>query len=549
MLKSVIIFGGGISGLTVAHELLERGYDVTLYEKGDALGGMARSRRENNNIPSEHSWRGYAPFYNNTFELLRRIPLANTDKTVYDNLSTPIEFYLLRDRLYPHKSTLTYLDYLFIGYYSLKFLLSDTRRNAYYKEKAVPLLENKLSNDGLDTMINLLVGPGLGMETKDVSYGHLFNVLVRMTIGSSEYDHIHETDNNEEYQHSSFDGWHVMNGPTSEVWFEPWKAHLTKNGLKLHLNTELTKINYDGDKIISCVVKNKMGYRHVLANDYVLCINPFAAEKIFKQSNLSALYAQTKLLNEKTISQQISFRIGFGKKINFPIKNIAFVMTDSEFNITWYPQDSFWNTDLSFDDSIKSLWSGTIINAYTKGSIYGKNAIDLTKDEFINEITHQILRSKSFQKLILENNSFNLSKNDITYVEVWYEWNFNGQIMETHEKKWVNNIYNEEFRQSQRTDFNNLFIGGAHTKNSINVWSMEGAVESGKIISNLIAGDTYLFYHTDPYYVAPFQIFDNVLYASYLPNILDLFLITVLLFVILFVIKVFDSDCHPFRSQ
>jgi phytoene dehydrogenase-like protein len=46
MKNSVIIFGGGISGLTVAHELLDRGYDVMLVEKNDALGGMARSRRE-----------------------------------------------------------------------------------------------------------------------------------------------------------------------------------------------------------------------------------------------------------------------------------------------------------------------------------------------------------------------------------------------------------------------------------------------------------------------------------------------------------------------
>ena len=38
----------------------------------------------------------------------------------------------------------------------------------------------------------------------------------------------------------------------------------------------------------------------------------------------------------------------------------------------------------------------------------------------------------------------------------------------------------------QKTKFSNLFLSGAHCKTSISIWSMEGAVESGKITSNLI---------------------------------------------------------------
>ena len=51
MKKSVSVFGGGIAGLTVAHELIEKGFDVTIYEKDDSLGGMAKSKR-NISIPS-----------------------------------------------------------------------------------------------------------------------------------------------------------------------------------------------------------------------------------------------------------------------------------------------------------------------------------------------------------------------------------------------------------------------------------------------------------------------------------------------------------------
>ena len=73
---NVNIYGAGISGLTVAHELVEKGFNVTVYDKNNIVGGMARSVREKgNNMPTEHSWRGYGPFYYNSFDILDRIPI------------------------------------------------------------------------------------------------------------------------------------------------------------------------------------------------------------------------------------------------------------------------------------------------------------------------------------------------------------------------------------------------------------------------------------------------------------------------------------------
>jgi len=70
MIYDVIIFGGGIAGLTLAHELIKTNQTILIIEKDDNFGGMARSRIEQNSIPSEHSWRGYAPFYKNTFQIM-----------------------------------------------------------------------------------------------------------------------------------------------------------------------------------------------------------------------------------------------------------------------------------------------------------------------------------------------------------------------------------------------------------------------------------------------------------------------------------------------
>lgn len=145
-MHKVIIFGGGIAGLTVAHELIEKGFEITLIEPDKILGGMARSRREKNGIPSEHSWRGYGPFYSNTFDILKRIPLdckseekelssKNSCKTVYDNLSLPITFYITKDEVGNYEKNLSIGDNIYTGYTLLKYLFADSRREQYFKEK------------------------------------------------------------------------------------------------------------------------------------------------------------------------------------------------------------------------------------------------------------------------------------------------------------------------------------------------------------------------------------------------------------------------------
>jgi protoporphyrinogen oxidase len=43
MVNKVIVLGGGVAGLSAAHELMERGFQVKVYEKHEVAGGKARS--------------------------------------------------------------------------------------------------------------------------------------------------------------------------------------------------------------------------------------------------------------------------------------------------------------------------------------------------------------------------------------------------------------------------------------------------------------------------------------------------------------------------
>jgi len=531
----IIIFGGGLSGLTLAHELIKKKFKILIIEKDNELGGMARSDTKKTKFPSEHSWRGYAPFYKNTFQIMKEIPYYDTN--VFNNLSIPIDFHLLYDKEYSYKSSLTIKDRIILYYIGVNYLLSDNRREYYYSYNIQPFLKKYLSNDGYNHIINFVTGPGYGMNKNELSMGHLIHFPIISYIHKGNHTHSHSS-NGDNYEHQSTDNWHVMNGPTSDVWITPWVNYLKSNGVDILTNTELVKINHKKNSILSVDIKQNEIIKQLKAKDYILSINPFNTVDILRNSKMIHLHNNFKSLTNHTKSKQISFRIGIDKEIQYPIDNIAFVMNDSEFNITWYPQEKHWKQQ----PSIKSLWSGTIIDFEKKGKMFGKNAEHLDNEQLKEEIIYQIVRSKSFRKLIFDNNGFYINKEDIDYIEIWYEWDFINGTQEQVNKKWVNTMYNERFRPSQKTKYDNLFLSGAHTKTTINIWSMEGAIESGKITANYIL-DKYTkprsehYKHNDPFYIKVIQSIDNILYALYAPNISNVLIIilVLLLFIFLYV--------------
>ena len=82
---SVGVVGAGIAGLTVAHELVERGFAVTVHEAAPAPGGKAGSERTVDGLVREHVNKNYSAHYYCLPETLRRIPCEGGG-TVFDRL-------------------------------------------------------------------------------------------------------------------------------------------------------------------------------------------------------------------------------------------------------------------------------------------------------------------------------------------------------------------------------------------------------------------------------------------------------------------------------
>ena len=288
--------------------------------------------------------------------------------------------------------------------------------------------------------------------------------------------------------------WKVLNKPTSEGWVEPWISFLKNKGVKFNFNVSLEMVKHDGKKIEYCVVNGT----RVVAEEHVFALDPYSLNQILKRSNFPVL--QPKIEKLSTVNNQVSFRLGFRKKVKIPIKNSGLAFVEAPYNIVSYFQEDHWcpGTNLGMNGKIKSLMSGTLVTIYYPGVIYKKSGTSLTKQQLLEEIIEQIFMSKDFLNIV-ENK---ITKEDIIFKEIFSDWEEKNGRLVSKNVKWVNNTLNQEYRPLGNTKYSNMFLTGGHNLTTVDVWSMESTVESGKITSNMILEKynkkkAYLYSHSE----------------------------------------------------
>lgn len=522
---SVIVFGAGIAGLTAAHYLVQRGYDVTVVEALAVPGGLARSERkpQQSNIPSEYSWRGFGPWYTNCFEVMKEIPI-DAVSSVYDKeLARPISFELLPDELshtyLSNEFRLSSLDTLSALWMAARVAVADERSShEYAKLNAAEYLHKTIGAKGAHTIASIL-GPWVGSDKAHCSLHHAGKFFQRNIFPGRLWEH---GDKKGTWTQSSGDGWLVMRGPINEAWFDPWVKHLQNKGVKFLFSTALQRLYATGSKITSALTSAGV----LAADNYISAINPFSMEQVILASGLRGPQLDKfGPLTSQGEHVQISFRIAFAEPIKLPAPRTAIVLVDSEFDITFYAQDQLWAEGTNLGDGIAALWSGTATVSNVPGRLYGKPMIALTKEEFLEEIKYQMGRSQTLQQVIKENNSGRtFSSYTVKHWEVWHAWQFPPQVISVHspEPKWVNSTsVPPGLQPSVRTEYTNLWLAGAHVTTSADLYSMEAAVESGREAADSISGQTTVQRQKVPAWLKGLQAIDNAFYRVGLPNVLD----------------------------
>ena len=246
-----------------------------------------------------------------------------------------------------------------------------------------------------------------------------------------------------------------MKKPTSEAWIDPWISYLKMRGVVFNFNNELLKINADTKQVNSCIIKRDSKQSIVTSDIYIFAINPFNFADILENSKFRKDKLYKNLKEGNIINNQISFRLGFDRKIEFGEKTTGYVLIDSAYNITFYPQEDSWdkNVSLGMNGKIKTLLSGTIILPYNKGVLYNKTATSLKLEELKKEIVEQFFLSNDFKKYTDINK---ITKKNIIFKEIFADWYEDGNYLKSKNRKWVNNSYNEKYRLENKTELKNI---------------------------------------------------------------------------------------------
>jgi uncharacterized protein with NAD-binding domain and iron-sulfur cluster len=546
----VAIFGAGISGLTVAHELAERGFKVDVYESSDTVGGMAKSRRLANGVPTEHSWRGYAPFYRNLYAMMKRIPYRGG--TVEDQLSRPVVFHVAKNQSTSWRDSLIQnipspMDTLVVTYHFARNSVADHRKQDYRKRKFVDTVTPYLTEAGRNYYHDFLISPGWGMDSKRVTEELYFH-FPHLIFFQGHHHWSLKRDPGGDYIRYPFQYWSTMRRPTSEAFCEPWRVYLEGLGVHFHFQHSLTLIRGGTNSIQNCEITLEKQRHIIQADDYVFAVNPYHFRGILEKSGLLFIgdgeFSKFAPLTRHDPYDQVSFRLGFNRKILFPRREIGMFLADSPFCILLYPQDSVWEEDVSLGNiGLRSLWSGTCCGFKVDSPLYGKRCDELTREEYMKEILSQVFQATDLLEMLERVNGFRISREDIVFHEIWGEWYHDGKRLRTTEPEWTTLSDMDEYRPEQKTEYVNAWLGGAHTKTEINVWTMEGAAESGRAVSQGILEKYSLtpsarFRHMDSMPMQYVKKLDNELYKHSLPNLVDL---VIVILVILILIRIFRS--------
>ena len=533
--RKVAIFGAGIAGLSTAHELIRLGYAVQVYEANGEAGGFFRSARlpENGNTPSEYSWHGMGPWYHNVFDLMQQIPFDEKG-SIYDRaLSRPIKFGIFPDqgeaqfydkgvRSIPAMFEMSNRDLVKWSVLMFKTWAANRRTELHYSTLNAAEQWKTILSERCYTTWRSCFGPWIGSDWIRVSLHTTGQFFRKQLISRPAHRHPADSEG-PAWMHGARDGWLLLRGPSSEFWFDRWVRDLSARGVEFFWDVPLEKLHFDGSAILSAGLA---GGTPVQADLYVVATDPFSAAKIFARSPALEQERELRLfqpLIQEGPHTQVSFRIAFTEAIRFPHKRTAAVLADSEFNCTLFAEEQVWRPDIELGEDVKSLWTGTSCVSTVPGRLHGLPVKFCSKEQFLEEVIEQIMRCQSLDALIRQaNGGRSLRTFPILKTEVWHEWQFGPEGIQHLYPKWVTTTHTQACLPNQTTSIPNLFVAGAHTRTAVDVWSIEGAVESGRLAAKGIDPRVRVMGQYKPLWLRCLSILDDGCYAFGAPHFLNL---------------------------
>lgn len=539
-MPKIIIIGAGISGLSCAYDLISRGYEVEIYERGDTFGGQAKSLRTNKCFVP-YAWRIWTNYYYNFLDITGNIPFEN-GKTVRDNI-VPIPKYTheLQNKNERQVSGGTTLDPKNFNsrsdYYRVwnkllnMFLFSDKR----LRENDITFYDYIDPKDKpTEDFAMEFVGPIIGMEAKKAT-------LFCITKGW-EVTYLSRSIHTGLFDQSQI---YVANGPYSEVIFNPWVKYLVEQGVTIHTNAEITYINYDkiAKKIVSI---DTVDQKSISADDFIICMDQSSISKLI---NTNKDLMDIEMLKKSTELSTYGNEMYFGMVLHFSEKFDPPLGTGCAQTQPWKVVienfSASWGKKYIEHCKSEEIIQASCLDLYP--GLNGKMLHECSVEEAIQETIEQLRRSKLMKDL--KTTSGKSIWEVFTGYDIWPEW-INGKDGKITNK---NNFYKFSINKncwdlmpSTKTPVKNLFFGSVITKTEVPMVSMEIACSNGRHAAKAICekyqtSSPHVYKHPGflPKILAPYRGMDWVLFSMGIrSNMIVVFILMNILFIIMLILLI-----------
>jgi len=503
MAVEVIVIGGGVAGLTAAHELSDRGAVVTVYEQRPDWGGKARSqpvpgtaaggRRP---LPGEHGFRFYPRFYRHVIDLMQRIPVdgggsvadrlkptTESATAMIDNDSwyrffrrapgRPLE---VLEALELFFKTLDFdaADFTLFGAKILQFFTSsDARRFSTYEQMPWwQFLQGDDYSPRLQRQLRAIPRTMVAMDPKLGSARTIGTISMQLIL---------------DFSSSGVTNDRTMGGPTSEMWIDPWIAHLRSRGVKLHAGASVDGLLFSEGRITGVRLADDPVPR--VADFYVLAV-PLDRAVAMITPEMGALDPRLESLRTSNASDLLSWMVGaqyFLKEDVQLVRGHTFY-PDAPWALTSISQAQFWTDGGAFrdrygDGSVGGVLSVDISDWNSPGAYVRKPARQCTPAEIQHEVWEQLkaaLNGREAGDVVLRDeivHSFHLDA-DLDYAAGTPPTN-PSRLLVHPPGSWA-------IRPDAATEISNLVLAGDFVRTNTDLASMEGACEAARRAVNVI---------------------------------------------------------------
>ena len=497
MQQTVAVLGGGVAGLSAAHELAERGFEVQVYERKPVLGGKARSMDVPNSagtghkpLPGEHGFRFFPGFYKHVTDTMRRTPYGARGNT-FDNLSVATRILLARagqtEITWLARSPTTLEDFrvflvelftplgvpldeltFFVGQLLTVATSCPERRLKEYENIA---WWDFIAAPRMSKTYQAYLGQGLtrslvAMRAEEGSTRTVGCTLLQLLYGLISPDQVFDR---------------LLSGPTNDVWIYPWVLYLQKLGVEFHLGTQTVGIETDGARVTGALLESASGPSRITADFYIAAM-PVEVMTALLTDDLKR--AAPSLANLDKLTTRWMNGIQFYLSEDAPLVNGHAIYLDSPWALTSISQRQFWtNVDLSQFGSgnVRGILSVDISEWEAPGVVYGKPAQACTADEIKDEVWTQLKQHLNVGGA--------MPINDANLV-AWFldpDIQFPNPSLATNAEPLLINIAGSlQYRPEAQVELQNLFVASDYVRTYTDIACMEAANEAARRAVNCL---------------------------------------------------------------